>query len=156
MPTTVNDLTIDNEAGVTLSQITTINGVLTLSAGIFNNTIPFILGPNGSIVIDGGSLLIPVSVEESTELPTEFALSQNYPNPFNPSTTVRYDVPERTHVTLKVYDILGREVAELVNGKKDPGFYEAVWDAQNFASGVYFYRITAGDFVSVRKLTLMK
>lgn len=157
MPTTVNNLTIDNEAGVELSQITTINGVLRLVAGVFNNTIPFTLGVNGSISFEGGSLLIPVSVSETpSEIPTEFALLQNYPNPFNPSTTIRYDVPERADVTLKIYDVMGREVAELINDKKDPGAYEIVWDARGFASGVYFYRISAGDFTSVRKLVLMK
>jgi hypothetical protein len=83
-------------------------------------------------------------------------LMQNYPNPFNPSTTIRYDLPKETYVTLKIYDILGHLVAELVNEKHDAGAYEIVWNANGVASGVYFYRISAGDFTSVRKLILMK
>lgn len=157
MPVTLNGLAIDNEAGVKLSQATTINGVLRLVAGVFDNTIPFTLGPNGSISYEGGSLKIPTSVEQLSEiLPTEFALMQNYPNPFNPSTTIRYDVPKETNVTLKIYDIMGREVAELVNQRHDAGAYQIAWNANGMTSGVYFYRISAGDFTSVRKLILMK
>ncbi|RQW02637.1 T9SS C-terminal target domain-containing protein, partial [candidate division KSB1 bacterium] len=158
MPDTVNGLTIDNAAGVTLSKETLINGVLRLVAGEFDNTIPFALGPNGSISYEGGSLKYPLSVEDPLlpEIPTEFALLQNYPNPFNPSTTIRYDLPRETHVTLKIYDIMGHLVAELVNEKHEAGAYELVWNANGVASGVYFYQITAGDFTSVRKLILMK
>ena len=157
MPMTVNGLAINNEASVELSQETTINGVLRLMAGVFNNTIPFTLGPDGSISYEGGSLLVPTSVKEKTsEIPTEFALMQNYPNPFNPSTTIRYDLPKATHVTLKIYDIMGQQVAELVSQKHNAGVYEIVWNAKGIASSVYFYHITAGDFTSVRKLILMK
>ncbi len=157
LPAVVNDLTIDNESGVTHSQETTINGILRLVLGEFDNTIPFTLGPEGTIVTEGGTLRIPVSVADGPDgIPTEFALLQNYPNPFNPSTTIRYDVPQRTHVTVKVYDVMGRQIAELVNGEHDPGAYTIVWDAQTVSSGAYFYRITAGDFTSVRKLVLMK
>jgi hypothetical protein len=158
MPATVNGLAIDNAAGVALSQATTINGVLRLMAGEFDNTIPFTLGPNGSISFEGGSLKIPTAVDaQLPKTPTEFALFQNYPNPFNPSTAIRYHVPKRTQVTLKIYDTMGHEVAELMNGKQhEPGAYDIVWDARGLTSGVYFYRISAGDFTSVRKLILMK
>jgi hypothetical protein len=157
MPATVNGLAIDNEAGVTLSQATMINGVLRLMAGVFDNTIPFTLGPNGSISYEGGSLKVPTSVEQSPEnLPTEFALMQNYPNPFNASTTIRYDVPKEINVTVKVYDLMGHEVAELVNEKHNAGAYQVIWNANGIASGVYFYQISAGDFTSVRKFILMK
>ena len=158
LPMIVNDLTIDNLAGVVLSQATTINGVLHLKAGVFDNTIPFTLGPNGSISYEGGSLLIPTSVDISqlSELPAKFAMFQNYPNPFNPSTTIRFDLPKQANVILKVYDIMGREVAELLNDKVEAGSYSVVWDARAYASGIYYYRITAGDFVSVKKLVVMK
>ncbi|MDZ7292274.1 MAG: T9SS type A sorting domain-containing protein [candidate division KSB1 bacterium] len=158
MPTTVNDLIINNKAGVKLSQITTINGVLRLMAGEFDNTIPFTLGPGGSISYEGGSLKFPVSVvERLPEIPAEFALLPNYPNPFNPSTTIRYQIPKRTTVTLKIYDATGREVAALMNGKPhEPGTYDLFWDARGLASGVYYYRISADEFTSVRKLTLVK
>lgn len=157
MPAIVNGLAIDNEAGVALSQPTTINGVLRLIAGVFDNTIPFALGPNGSISFEGGSLKVPTSIEQLPEtIPTEFALKQNYPNPFNASTTIRYDVPKEINVTITVYDIMGHEVAELVNEKHNAGAYQVVWNANGTASGVYFYRISAGDFTSVRKFILMK
>jgi hypothetical protein len=157
MPDTVDGLTIDNPDTVTLSQGTRINGVLRLKAGVFDNTILFTLGPNGSISYEGGSLLIPVSIEGPTsELPRVFALYQNYPNPFNPATTIRYDIPKQALVTVKIYDILGREVAELVNGPHAPGAYQVIWNASGYATGIYYYRIKAGDFVSVRKLVLMK
>lgn len=156
MPVIVNNLTIDNEAGVELSQETTINGILLLANGEFDNTISFILGPDAEIVYENGTLRFPVSVEQQIGLPTEFAMTQNYPNPFNPSTTIRFDVPEQTFVTLKIYDITGREVAELVSDEFSPGIYTVEWNAQGVASGVYYYRITAGEFTQVRSLVFMK
>jgi len=80
----------------------------------------------------------------------------NYPNPFNPRTTIAYQLPATANVVLKVYDILGREVATLVNGKKGMGQYEKVWNGRNVASGVHFYRLVVGDFVQTRKLVLLK
>jgi hypothetical protein len=90
-----------------------------------------------------------------TELPAEFLLRQNYPNPFNPSTTIRYELPKTSHVSLNVYDVLGREVSVLVNERKDAGVHEVKFEGANLASGVYFYRLQAGDFVSVKKLLLL-
>jgi hypothetical protein len=75
------------------------------------------------------------------ELPKLFNLEQNYPNPFNPATVIRYQIPEASVVTLKVYDVLGREVSTLVNEEQKPGNYEAVFDASKISSGVYYYRI---------------
>ena len=96
-----------------------------------------------------------VGVEDNL-LPTEFALSNNYPNPFNPTTTIKYDLPKEAQVTLKIYDVLGREVATLVNTKQNAGFYQVRFDASRYASGVYVYRIIAGDFVQTKKMMLMK
>jgi hypothetical protein len=90
------------------------------------------------------------------EVPGEYALLQNYPNPFNPTTGVRFQVPGVSDVKLVVYDLLGREVAVLVNEKKAPGSYEVRFDASGMASGVYFYRLTAGDFVNTRKLVVLR
>lgn len=97
-----------------------------------------------------------VGVEEEPALPTEFALEQNYPNPFNPSTNIKYQIPSTNHVTLKVFDILGRGVAMLVNEVKAPGTYTVQWDAGNMASGVYLYRLQAGGFGDVKKVILLK
>ncbi len=85
-----------------------------------------------------------------------FELSQNYPNPFNPSTQIKYSVAERGNVTLKVYDVLGKEVATLVNTTKDAGSYEVNFDAANLSSGLYIYTIQAGNFTSSKKMMLLK
>jgi hypothetical protein len=85
-----------------------------------------------------------------------FNLSQNYPNPFNPSTTINYSIPEESQVSLKIYDIMGREVAKVVNERQTAGSHYIQFDASSLASGTYFYKLTAGEFVSVRKMTLLK
>ncbi|MDH3269226.1 MAG: T9SS type A sorting domain-containing protein, partial [Ignavibacteria bacterium] len=101
---------------------------------------------------------IPVSVEDTQSdlLPASFELMQNYPNPFNPVTSINYQVPEATLVSIKVYDLIGREVAVLVNEVKQAGNYQVTFSSENLASGVYFYRMTTGDFSSVRKMNLLK
>jgi hypothetical protein len=85
-----------------------------------------------------------------------FVLEQNYPNPFNPSTVVSYQLPVASNVKLAIYDLLGREVAILVNERKMPGTYEVKFDGSNLASGVYFYRLQTGDFMQTRKLLLIR
>jgi len=85
-----------------------------------------------------------------------FSLEQNYPNPFNPSTTINYSLEKDVHVSLKVYDIMGSEVTELVNTEQSAGTYNVQFDASAVASGMYFYKLSAGDFVSVKKMTLLK
>jgi polyhydroxybutyrate depolymerase len=95
------------------------------------------------------------AVTEMKTRPTMFFLSQNYPNPFNPSTTIRYELPQTSHVTLSVFDMLGRQVAMLVNEKKEAGVQEIRFDGSNLASGVYFYRLQAGAFVETRKSLLL-
>ena len=89
-------------------------------------------------------------------LPTIFSLEQNYPNPFNPSTTIRYTLPHQSQVCLNVYNTLGQRVATLFQGQQEAGSYEVAFDGTNTASGVYFYRIQAGDFVATKKLLLTK
>ena len=83
-------------------------------------------------------------------------LEQNFPNPFNPSTTIHYQIPNAGHVMLKVYDMLGREVATLVNQEQEQGRYSAAFDASRLASGVYITRLTAGDYTKTLKMVLMK
>jgi hypothetical protein len=86
----------------------------------------------------------------------QFRLEQNYPNPFNPRTAVTYQVPATSHVLLAVYDILGRNVAQLVNEQKVPGLYSVMFDASGLSSGVYFYRLQTGSFVQTRKMILLR
>ncbi len=89
-------------------------------------------------------------------IPTVYQLYSNYPNPFNPSTMIKYDLPKDSKVVLKLYDVVGREVATLVNGKQTAGSYEVQFNASNLASGVYFFRITAGDYIKTQKMVLLK
>jgi N-acetylneuraminic acid mutarotase len=94
--------------------------------------------------------------EELNELPTEYILSQNYPNPFNPATKIRFSVPQSSNVIIKVFDILGNEIATLVNEEKPAGSYEMTWHAANLPSGVYFYRLRAGNFLETKKMILLR
>jgi hypothetical protein len=110
---------------------------------------------------DGGPVysqnVVVTDVEPiAPELPGVFALRQNYPNPFNPKTTIVYEVASRQSVRLGVYDLLGREIATLVNETKSPGTYEVTWDASGQPSGVYFYRLSAGSFTESKKLVLLR
>jgi hypothetical protein len=106
------------------------------------------------------SPLLPAVVtgvgDQASVVPTEFSLSQNYPNPFNPTTELRFAVPQDAQVVLRVYDVMGREVAELVNGNMPAGFHAVTWDATGVASGLYVYRMTAGNFTQTRKMVLMR
>lgn len=91
-----------------------------------------------------------------SEIPSRFELHQNYPNPFNPTTVISFQLKEASHVQLGVYDITGRKVAELVNGRKNAGTYQLPFNGQGLASGIYFYKITAGNFQEIRKMVLVK
>ncbi len=97
-----------------------------------------------------------VSVDDPVEVPATFALGQNYPNPFNPSTTINYSLPERADVVLRVYDVMGVEVARLVNDTKEPGEYEVKFDASGLPSGLYLYELRAGSVVLSKKMLLLK
>ena len=96
------------------------------------------------------------SVDNPTDLPTEYTLSQNYPNPFNPTTVIKYQIPEAAQVSLKVYDVMGREVATLVNGLQNSGSYDVTFDASGLASGIYFYKLNANGKQLINKMLLMK
>jgi predicted GH43/DUF377 family glycosyl hydrolase len=120
---------------------------------------PLGLRGQGEVLVTKPGLTKPVlKVHNGAEVPREFALGQNYPNPFNPSTTIQYAIPVGTYgrTSLQVYDVLGREVATLVNEAKQPGTYTVRWDASGMASGTYFYQLQTGRFVSVKKLLLLK
>jgi hypothetical protein len=94
--------------------------------------------------------------KEDNVIPEAYSLSQNYPNPFNPSTSIKFSIPEATDVVLKVYDILGSEVAVLVNDRIEAGNYTVDFDASRFASGMYIYSIKAGEYSSSKKMMLLK
>jgi len=104
------------------------------------------------------SLAIPATNVDNSEkgIPQEFALMQNYPNPFNPSTTIEYQITEYGLVSIKIFDVLGKEVRTLVNEEKSIGTYEINWNAENLPSGVYFYQLKAGNYVETKKMILMR
>jgi hypothetical protein len=93
---------------------------------------------------------------QSQNIPISFKLYDNYPNPFNPGTTIKYDVPKSSYMRLTIFDILGREVQVLVNEKKEPGSYEIKWNASNFASGTYFYKMETNAYTDIKKMILLK
>ena len=91
-----------------------------------------------------------------SNLPTEFALAQNYPNPFNPSTTIEFALPEKAHVTLEIFNLLGQKVATIADGEFAAGVHAVTWQAENASSGIYFYRLNAGSEAITRKMALLK
>ncbi|MEE9450812.1 MAG: T9SS type A sorting domain-containing protein, partial [Ignavibacteriaceae bacterium] len=100
---------------------------------------------------------VTVNVDDpEMELPITFALEQNYPNPFNPKTNIKFRISEIGFVSLKVYDVLGNEIATLVNEEKSAGNYEVEFDASSLPSGIYFYQLRLGNFVETKKMVLMK
>ena len=102
------------------------------------------------------NIVTGIDEDNGITLPTSYALSQNYPNPFNPSTTIKYSIPKVSFVTLKVYDILGREVATLVNEEKTTGNYQVNFDASGVSTGVYLYKIQAGSYIQTKKMILLR
>lgn len=115
-------------------------------SGIFNGPLSMVLVKNTTTGI----------VNTSSTAPNNFLLYQNYPNPFNPTTTINFSLPQLEHVVLKVFDVLGREVATLVNGELHAGEHSVVYDAKGLASGVYFYKIQAGKFIQQKKMEVLK
>ncbi|RMF57416.1 MAG: T9SS C-terminal target domain-containing protein, partial [Calditrichaeota bacterium] len=127
--------------------------------GIYTVTLT-VSGPTGTV---SESKINLIRVEGVTGIaasdektPEHFALFQNYPNPFNPTTTIAYQLPRAVHVTLKIYNVLGQEVATLVDKPMAAGSHKAVWDASGLAAGVYLYRLTAGDFRQSKKLVVLE
>lgn len=108
------------------------------------------------MIFDASGIMMTKSFIFSYTGPKEFKLEQNFPNPFNPTTRIQYQVSSISEVTLKVYDILGSEVATLVNEKQEPGYYEVQFNGANLSSGMYVYRLQAGDFISTKKMLMVK
>lgn len=126
--------------------------------------IGYVVGDNGVIrkTTNGGGTIY-VGITKNTEIPVNFSLHQNFPNPFNPVTFINFNIPKQSSVKLIVYDLLGREVATLVNEDLKPGIYKVIFDGTNLASGVYYYKLaarqagsTTGDFTDTKKMVLVK
>src|SRR4030095_2276600 len=115
----------------------------------------YAVSSDGSVIRLDDTLGVLTGIN-SNNIPREFSLQQNYPNPFNPATQIEYNIAKETFVRLTVYDALGREVAVLVNETKKPGVHNLTFDGSNFNSGVYFYKLQAGEFTDTRKMVLLK
>ena len=128
-----------------------------------DNSFPLSLGAIGAHQILGDTAYYNVDLYKKlvqqnsiVQTPSEYTLSENYPNPFNPSTVINYQLPKDGVVTVKIYDVLGKEVKTLVDGYKTTGKYSVSFDASKFASGIYFYQLRAGSFISTKKMLLVK
>lgn len=127
------------------------------SIEIMKNGVGYAFATDGSFYSTIQMKIAPVSADETLEdHPSEFSLAQNYPNPFNPSTTIQFALPKSGYVKGVVYDIIGREIATLLDGEMTAGNHSVDWDASNLLSGVYFFRIQAGNHSSVIKMIIMK
>jgi aminopeptidase N len=115
--------------------------------------VSLLFDPNNNIVLKWASI---IDVEEISNVITDFYLEQNYPNPFNPSTTIKYQISEISFVTLKVYDVLGNEIGTIVNEEKPIGRYKIEFNATTLPSGIYFYRLQAGNFIETKKMILLR
>lgn len=114
--------------------------------------------PDNNIVLKTATLseIEPVAVEENELKPYQYNLAQNYPNPFNPTTTIGYSIPAAGNVVLKVFNVLGEEIKTLEDGYKAAGIYDVSFNASDLPSGIYYYRIEAGNFSAVKKMILVK
>ncbi|UCC78387.1 MAG: T9SS type A sorting domain-containing protein, partial [Candidatus Zixiibacteriota bacterium] len=123
-------------------------------------------GDNDLAVANAGSddisILINLSIttgidnSPETSLPESFSISQNYPNPFNATTAIRYDLPEPSHVIIEIFDLLGRKVQTLVDQRQPAGHHQVTWNAKDKSSGIYFYKLKAGDYTEIRSMLLLK
>ena len=132
---------------------------ITKDGGIFEATPDTNSGISGTVNLTDASLIQIIkatSAENENALPYDFVLYQNYPNPFNPTTIIKYSIPFNTNVSIRVYDILGNEIAALVNENKNAGNYEVVFSADNLSSGIYFYKLITGNKVQTKKMILLR
>ena len=114
------------------------------------------IGRQLQIVIDDYFYNNPTSISENNNLPNEFTLKQNYPNPFNPATNIEFSIPQKSFVTLKVFDILGNKISTIISKKMSPGNYKVTFDASELSSGIYFYKLTSQNFSKISKMVLLK
>lgn len=134
---------------------TTATGNWMIKKQIFNGSYWQTYQGSGTWTAAGGPLIITI-IDYISDVPSKFMLFQNYPNPFNPTTTIKYQIPELSFLTIKVYDVLGNEITALINEEKQIGSYEVNFDATGIPSGVYFYRLQAEDFAETKKMVLIR
>ena len=124
---------------------------------MFNKSVTAVVfDPNNDIVLKEDSTVASTRTSGASLHPLSYQLEQNYPNPFNPATRIEFSIADARLITLKIYDVLGKEVATLANTTMNPGTYTIPWNAGNLPSGIYFYRLRAGQFIQSKKMTLLK
>jgi hypothetical protein len=152
-------LTIAGTGSLPLTGPATVKDTLTLTSGNLDNSV-YQVTVSGKIVNNGGTTSRPPITTDVKELnitlPEQYSLQQNYPNPFNPSTSLTFQVPMQASVTMKVFDVLGKEVATLVNEVKPAGSYSVTWNAAGLGSGMYFCKMQSGSFTATKKMILVK
>jgi hypothetical protein len=156
----VDEITIDNFFPPPFNYDRHISYDFITKVGAFVNVPSDTTKPNVGVIANTASIAwagpFVADVKIGETISGDYELSQNYPNPFNPKTTIKYQLPEMSFVTIKVFDVLGSEIATLVNEEKPAGNYETEFDATVLPSGIYFYRLQAGTFVETKKMILMK
>ncbi len=171
------DFLVNAPMGFTFpTDLSGMTGVISIEPDPDNSTAPFLLKPlvggipsnamdHVTYMMDsnvansfptGTAMRSKIVSVESTSFITDYVLEQNYPNPFNPSTTIKFGLPEKSNVVLTVYNSLGAEVATLVNEVREAGSYEVEFNADNFSSGIYYYKIASGNFTETKKMILLK
>ena len=125
-------------------------------SAVFDNTTPLTYPAQWSKTTDLPCQPIGIDLHQINHLPTAYKLFQNYPNPFNPATKIKFALPKTSNVKVEIFDELGRLVETLVSGNLSAGTYETVWNAGNYSSGLYFYRLTAGEYVQTLKMVVLK
>lgn len=131
-----------------------VKGINSMAGRVIDNKFELYIATDGDGILKYSEQI--TNVESKNIIPINFQLLQNYPNPFNPTTTISYSIPEEKFITLKIYDVLGREVSVLVNEKKPAGNYKVEFNANNLSSGVYFYRLTAEGYTDTKKFVLLR
>jgi hypothetical protein len=126
------------------------------SISVSDDSLAVIVGDSGTVIFVARDSTLLSADNVDTTVPQDFRLSQNYPNPFNPSTTIEFSLPQTSHVTLRVYNMVGEEVATLVSRELPVGIHTTHWNASDMSSSVYFYRLQAGDYLDTKKLLLLR
>jgi photosystem II stability/assembly factor-like uncharacterized protein len=144
------------DAGIGWNQQISGTSAILTSVDFTDSLVGYTAGYGGVILKTTNGGMVGIS-SKSKEIPSQYKLYQNYPNPFNPSTTIKFDIPKSSHVKIVIYDMLGREIEELLNEEKKPRSYEVTWDGSRcFSSGVYFYKLITDEFAETKKMVLMK
>jgi photosystem II stability/assembly factor-like uncharacterized protein len=153
-----DNLYFSSDTGKTWQQVQVTSGSLEAhNIEFLNDSIGFILCCNSKIFFTENNGGIVTSVEtKKANVVSKYKLNQNYPNPFNPTTKISYQIPTSSNVKITIYDLLGNEVAEIINENKNAGYYEVDFEANNLSSGVYFYQIATGNFIQSKKMILLR